>query len=151
MNELQSTNGLITTRPIEIVSANYCRACGCRLNSNDNFCGHCGTDCRELIVGPATADRIDDSTDSQTTEIATVEDTAVTAQTIVNNRMVVAGMIAFCGPLGLLALWFSQRFSNRVKIITTAGYLLLFIVAPLVVIWYWLAVRLQPLVDVLGQ
>ena len=151
MNELQSTNELITTRPIEIVSINYCRGCGCRLTSNDNFCGHCGTDCRELIVGPATANRIDDSSDSQTTEIATVDSTAVTIQSVIDNRMVVVALIACFGPLGLLALWFSRRFSNRAKIFTTASYLLLFIVAPLAVIWYWLSIRLQPLVDVLGQ
>ena len=151
MSELQSTNALITTRPIEIVSSNFCRACGCRLTSNDNFCGHCGSDCRDLIVGPSSVSQIDGNHDQESTEIAVANGTEVTLQTIVNNRMVVAGLIAFCGPLGLMALWFSQRFSNRAKIITTAGYVLLAVVAPLVVIWYWLAVRLQPIVDVLGQ
>jgi len=150
MSELQTTNELITTLPIEIVSSNYCRACGSRLTSNDNFCGHCGSDCRELIVGPYTANRIADRTNQQSTEIATVDSTAITFQTVVNNRWAVAGLIAFLGPLGLLALWCSQRFSNRAKILTTAGYVLLFIVAPLVVIWYWLDVALRPIVEVLN-
>ena len=151
MSELQSTNELITTRPIEIVPSNFCRTCGCRLTSNDNFCGHCGNDCRELIVGPTSPSRIDGHGGGPTTEVSTVDNTTVVLQAFVNNRLVVAGMIICFGPLGLFALWFSQRFSNRAKIITTASYVLLAIVAPLVVIWYWLAIRLRPIVDVLGQ
>ena len=59
-------------------------------------------------------------------------------------------MIAVAGPLGLLAMWFSQRFSNRTKIITTVSYVLLAIVLPLVVIWYWWHVALSPILEVLG-
>lgn len=149
MSELQTTNELITTRPIEIVSSNFCFGCGSRRTSNGNFCGHCGADCRELIVGPSSVNRFDAQADQQSTEIATVDSTVVTLQTVVNNRWAVVGLIACFGPLGLLALWFSQRFSNRAKILTTASYVLLAIVAPLVVIWYWLDVALRPIVEVL--
>ena len=86
----------------------------------------------------------------QSKEIATTN-SAVTLQVVINNRMFVVGMIACAGPLGLLAMWFSQRFSNRAKVITTVSYVLLVIVAPLAVIWYWLDIALRPIVDVLGQ
>ena len=151
MSELQPTNQLITTHPIEIVSSSYCRDCGSRLTSNDNFCGHCGSDCRDLIVGPSSVNRIDGETDQDSTEIATVDSTAATLQAVVDNRLAVAGLIVCFGPLGLLALWFSRRFSNRAKVITTASYVLLFIVAPLITIWYWLDVALRPVVDVLSK
>ena len=139
-------NELITTRPVEIQPSNFCRACGCTLLPNDNFCGQCGAGCRDLIV---PADAVIDEGD-QSKEIATTN-SAVTLQVVVNNRMFVVGMIACAGPLGLLAMWFSQRFSNRAKVITTVSYVLLAIVAPLAVIWYWLDIALRPIVDVLGQ
>ena len=139
-------NELITTRPVEIQPSNFCRACGCTLLPNDNFCGQCGAGCRDLIV---PADAVIDEGD-QSKEIATTN-SAVTLQVVVNNRMFVVGMIACAGPLGLLAMWFSQRFSNRAKVITTVSYVLLAIVAPLAVIWYWLNIALRPIVDVLGQ
>ena len=141
-------NELITTRPVEIQPSNFCRACGCTLLPNDNFCGQCGAGCRDLIV-PADAMIVIDEGD-QSKEIATTN-SAVTLQVVINNRMFVVGMIACAGPLGLLAMWFSQRFSNRAKVITTVSYVLLVIVAPLAVIWYWLDIALRPIVDVLGQ
>ena len=142
-------NELITTRPVEIQPSNFCRACGCTLLPNDNFCGQCGAGCRDLIV-PADAVIVIDGQENQSKEIATTN-SAVTLQVVVNNRMFVVGMIACAGPLGLLAMWFSQRFSNRAKVITTVSYVLLAIVAPLAVIWYWLNIALRPIVDVLGQ
>ena len=141
-------NELITTRPVEIQPSNFCRACGCTLLPNDNFCGQCGAGCCDLTV-PADAVIVIDEGD-QSKEIATTN-SAVTLQVVVNNRMFVVGMIACAGPLGLLAMWFSQRFSNRAKVITTVSYVLLAIVAPLAVIWYWLNIALRPIVDVLGQ
>ena len=145
----QPMNELITTRPLEIQTNNFCRACGCALLPNDNFCGQCGAGCRDLIVPPNAVCSIDDQAD-QSKAVATT-DSAATFQTIVDNRMFVVGMIACAGPLGLLAMWFSQRFTKRTKVITTVSYVLLVIVAPLAVIWYWLDIALRPLVDVLGQ
>lgn len=142
-------NELITTRPVEIQTSNFCRACGCALLTTDNFCGQCGAGCRDLIVPSDAVILIDDEA-GQSQEVATT-DPAATFQAVVNNRMFVVGMIACAGPLGLLAMWLSQRFSNRTKIITTVGYVLLAIVAPLVAIWYWLHIALRPVVDVLGQ
>ena len=141
-------NELITTRPVEIQTSNFCRACGCALLPNDNFCGQCGTGCRDLIVPPNVVSLIDDQAD-QSKEVAT-KDPAETFQAVVNNRMFVVGMIVCAGPLGLLAMWFSQRFTNRAKVITTVSYVLLAIVAPLAIIWYWWNIALRPLVDVLG-
>ncbi len=142
-------NELITTQPVEIQTNQFCRACGCTLLPNDNFCAQCGAGCRDLIV-PSAAVIQGEHQDAQLNEVATT-DPAATLQAVVNNRLFVFGMIACAGPLGLLALWFSQRFTNRAKVITTVSYLLLFIVAPLAVIWYWLNIALRPVVDVLGH
>ena len=142
-------NELITTRPVEIQTSNFCRACGCALLPNDNFCGQCGAGCRDLIVPTDAVIVIDGQTD-QSQEVATT-DAGATFQAVVNNWMFVVGMIICAGPLGLLAMWFSQRFTNRAKVITTVSYVLLAIVAPLAVIWYWLDIALRPIVDVLGQ
>ena len=139
-------NELITTRPLEIVTGNYCRSCGTALFQNDRFCGDCGAACCELVVPSGPQNPLA----QQSKELATV-DPAVTIQTMVNSRTFVVGLIAVAGPLGLLALWFNQRFSNRTKIITTVAYVLLAIVLPLVVVWYWLDVALRPLVEILGK
>ena len=139
-------NELITTRPLEIVTSNYCRSCGTALFENDRFCGDCGAACCEVVVPSGRQNPLA----RQSKELATV-DPAVTIQTMVNSRMFVVGMIAVAGPLGLLALWFNQRLSNRTKIITTVSYVLLAIVLPLVVVWYWLDVALRPLVEILGK
>ena len=146
---VQPMNELITTRPVEIQTANFCRACGCALLCNDNFCGQCGAGCRDLIVPPNAISLVDDQAD-QSKEVTTT-DPAATFQAVANNRMFVVGMIACTGPLGLLLMWFSQRFTNRTKVITTVSYILLAVVAPLAVIWYWWNIALRPLVDVLGQ
>ena len=142
-------NELITTRPAEIQPNNFCCSCGCSLLPNDNFCGQCGAGCRDLIVPPDAVSLIDDQP-GQSREVTT-SDPAASLQAVVNNRMFVVGMIACAGPLGLLAMWFSQRFTNRTKVITTVSYILLTIVAPLVVIWYWLNIAIRPVVDVLSQ
>ena len=141
-------NELITTRPVEIQPSDFCRACGCTLLPNDNFCGQCGAGCRDLIVPPHAVSLIDDHP-SQPQEVAAA-DLGDTFQSVVNNRLLVFGMIACAGPLGLLAMWFSHRFTNRAKVITTVSYVLLAIVAPLAVIWYWWNIALRPHVDVLG-
>ena len=138
---------LITTRPVEIQTNNFCRACGCELLPNDNFCGQCGAGCRDLIVPPNAVSLIDDHP-GPSQEVATT-DSGATLQAVVNNRLFVVGMIACAGPLGLLAMWFSQRFTTRAKVITTVSYILLAIVAPLAVIWYWWNIALRPIFEVL--
>ena len=139
-------NELLTTRPLEVVTSNYCRSCGTALFQNDRFCGDCGAACCELVVPSGAQNPL---AQQQTRELATVD--AATFQGVVNSRTFVVGMIAVAGPLGLLAMWFSQRFSNRTKIITTVSYVLLAIVLPLVVIWYWWHVALSPILEVLGR
>ena len=58
-------------------------------------------------------------------------------------------MIALIGPLGLPALWFSPRFSNRTKIVLTSIFVLMTAVVPLAVTWYFLDYSMQPLLDAL--
>lgn len=70
-------------------------------------------------------------------------------RTILNNRFYVCVVIALIGPLGLPALWFSPRFSNRSKIITTIIYFVLTTVLPLAIAWYFLDYAIRPISDVL--
>lgn len=140
-------NELTTTHAIAFETCSYCRSCGTALSSDDNFCSHCGAGCRDLIVPPANLIEIEQQ---ESKAIATVGP-STTFQTLVNSRTFVVSMIAVAGPLGLLALWFSQRFTNRTKILTTTGYVLLAMVLPLVVIWYWLDVALRPIIEALGK
>ena len=141
-------NELITTQPYEIAVDNFCRQCGRRLMPTDNFCGECGSDCRDLVevvnavvVGPQAS--------PPSTEIVTSN--TLTVESVLNNRMAVIGLIALLGPLGLLALWFSQRFKTRTKVITTVAYVLLTTALPIAIIWYWLDYSMQPLLEVLRQ
>lgn len=141
-------NELITTRPIEIEVSNYCGSCGHRMNRGDNFCRQCGVDCRALVIEPVSPHNPQGN--HQSTEVATIG-LPEGVQQIVDNRIVVTGLLAFTGPLGLLALWFSRRIKKRTKIFVTASYILLAIVLPIVVTWYWLDVALRPIVDLFSK
>ena len=142
-------NQLITTQPFKIAVDKYCPHCDHRLISTDNFCGECGSDCRDPVeivnavaVGfPPTQPSIENTTAITTS----------TVERVLDNRMAVIGLIAFLGPLGLLALWISQRFKTSTKIITTVAYVLLTILLPIAVIWYWLDYSTRPLLEAFGQ
>ena len=143
---------LITTQPFEIMADNHCRHCGRRLIPTDNFCGECGMGCRDLIeiVDPISRSSVYPLATKPSSETLTT-DGMLTIDAVVNNRLAVVGMIALLGPLGLLALWFSQRFTKRTKIVTTVTYVLLTIVVPIAIAWYWLDYSLRPLVEVFGK
>ena len=70
---------------------------------------------------------------------------------VLNSRCAVFGIVAFFGPMGLLALWFSPRFSKGTKFALSAGYAVLTTIVPLLIAWYWLDYSLRPLVDVFGK
>ena len=70
---------------------------------------------------------------------------------ILNNRLAVVGILALVGPLGLPALWLSRRFSKPTKIITTVLFLLVTVVMPLALAFYWLEIALRPLADAMHQ
>lgn len=70
---------------------------------------------------------------------------------LLGNRLVVVGLLAVAGPLGLPALWLSRRFSKPTKIATTVVFFLATVVAPLALAYYWLEVALRPLVDVFDK
>lgn len=141
-------NELITTSPIEI-DVCLCGFCGQCMNADDNFCRHCGEDCRGLIVEPAST-QLSGRSNGRSTEVGAVR-LPGDLQKIVDNRLVVTGLVAFAGPLGLLALWFSQRIRKRTKIIVTTSYILLTVVLPIAVAWYWLDVSLRPIVELLNK
>lgn len=145
-------NQLITMPPVEIVTDNFCRHCGSPLVPHSNFCGECGAGCRDLI---ATGD----SNSRSPVGLVTAEPISIGAagagtqaiKAVLNSRLAVIGIIAFIGPPGLLALWFSPRFAKPTKIISTAAYILLTTVVPLAIAWYWLDYAMRPLVDVFGK
>ena len=141
-------NQLITTQPFKIAVDKCCRHCDHHLIATDNFCGVCGSDCRDLIeiVNPVA---IGSTARQPSTEIATAN--TLTVERVLNNRMAVIGLVAFLGPLGLLALWFSRCFKTRTKIITTVAYVLLTTLLPIAIIWYWLNYSMRPLLEVFGQ
>ena len=70
---------------------------------------------------------------------------------LVSSRMLVVGLLAIVGPLGLPAMWLSPRFSRLTKIVTTALFLVVTVLLPLTLAYYWLEVALRPLVDAFGQ
>ena len=145
-------NELITKPHVEIATDNFCRHCGIPLTAHDNFCGNCGAGCRDLIeiadpLPPTSLRRVA----TKPVSVATTNDGLQSVKAVLNNRLAVIGIIAFVGPPGLLALWFSPRFATRTKIVTTATYFLLTAVIPLAIAWYWLDHSLRPLVDVFGK
>lgn len=70
---------------------------------------------------------------------------------LLNNRLLVVGLLAVTGPVGLPALWFSRRFSRPTKVITTVLLFGVSVVFPLLMAFYWLNVALRPLVDAFSQ
>ena len=145
-------NQLITTPRFEIATENFCRHCGSPLGAQDNFCGECGTGCRDLIeVAKPMSHTSLGLVAAEPMPIAHTGAGTQAIKAVLNNRLAVIAIIAFIGPPGLLALWFSPRFAKPTKIITTVAYALLTIVLPLAIAWYWLEYALRPLVDAFGK
>ena len=146
-------NELTTTQPVQIVADSFCRQCGRRLSSTDNFCGECGTGRRDLIeiVDPMSRIAVSQIVTRPPSVVSSTGDEMQPFDVVVNNRLAVIGIIALLGPLALPALWFSPRFSRPTKIITTVTYVLLTTVLPIAIAWYWLDYSLRPLVDVFGK
>jgi hypothetical protein len=145
-------NELITASQVEREKNSFCRHCGSSILATDNFCRECGTRCRDRfeIAEPLSRSPFQEwATESSTVVVAS--DSMRTINAVVNSRLAVMGIIAFIGPLGLPALWFSPRFAKRTKITITATYVLLTTVVPLVIAWYWLDYALRPLVEVFGR
>lgn len=68
---------------------------------------------------------------------------------VLDNRWLVVGLLLVAGPIGLPALWFSRRFSTKVKVGTTILYAIVTVVFPLAMVWYWCETAVRPLVDAL--
>jgi len=143
----------------------YCSCCGSSLLVHDNFCRHCGEQACGLVAvveptvvavgakqasfAPASQNELAGSNRAVVNHEQQLSHPASTLKTILNNRFYVCAVIALIGPLGLPALWFSPRFSNRSKVVTTIIYFLLTTVVPLAVTWYFLDYAIRPISDVL--
>ncbi len=147
-------NQLITT-PIDAApdlpsSSNYCGKCGNRVIGQENFCRHCGHACHEVVIAELIAsDDAPSLRPAPTTAIGNVNPYRLAIQQSLNNRLLVISIVALLGPIGLPALWISPRFRPTTKTIVTVLYLLLTIVVPVVVTWYFLENAFQPISDIM--
>ena len=142
---------------------NFCGQCGSELLAQDNFCRHCGNQAHgseatvlapvatseskqaSLIVTHPNTSRTSGTLANHNQQLSSQSDTI---QTVLNNRLYVGMVIALIGPLGLPALWFSPRFSNRTKIVLTSIFVVLTTIVPLVIAWYFLDYSMRPLLEV---
>jgi len=71
------------------------------------------------------------------------------------NELIVASVLCdHCGreiPLGLPLVWLSSRFSKLAKIGLTTGFVLLTVIFPIVLVWYWCDAAMRPLVEVFAR
>lgn len=121
---------------------NFCHRCGNGVSVDDNFCRRCGNECHQKSCLEDTT--IANVCPPDQVSLAGSNDPVTH---LMNNRLLVIGLIAMTGPLGLPALWFSRRFSRPTKIVTTVVYVIATTVVPLAIAWYWLEYSLRPLVD----
>ena len=147
----------------QLIIDNFCGRCGNDIPSHDNFCRQCGTQVHGLE--PMEADTISTTGSSliPADQIVSVppmsaigasnqQQLSISADPIkivLNNRLYVGFLIALLGPLGLPALWFSPRFSKTFKIVATLAFVLVTIVLPLAIVWYFMFYSMRPLLDVL--
>ena len=164
----QSMSQLIPKSAVLIVD-NFCAHCGNKLTVQDNFCRRCGVAVHDAEAttaisvanaasSPTTAVMADHNTNTnQWTNSANTlahhnqSSAATTVQTVLNNRLYVGLVIALIGPLGLPALWFSPRFSQKMKVILTALFVFLTIAVPIAITWFFLDYSIRPLVDAFGR
>lgn len=67
------------------------------------------------------------------------------------RRWVVLAILLCAGPIGLPLVWLSSRFSKLAKIGLTAGFVLLTVILPIALVWYWCEMAIRPLVDALAR
>ena len=125
-----------------------CPQCASTLAQSANFCSHCG-----VPTAPPFAPSGWLTSDSDRSVARTCSQPASGSpwNRALNHRGIVITILLCVGPVGLPALWFSRRFSNRSKILLTASYFLVTILLPLLVTWYWVEVSLRPLLDCFGS
>ena len=114
----------------------FCRSCGAAVSSQNVADG-------ALIATGESSAIQQNHAQSLSVEVGINEQVA----TLLNNRLLIFGLIAMTGPLGLPALWFSPKFKTRTKIIGTVLFLLLTTALPIALAWYWLDYSIQPLVE----
>ena len=140
-------NHQITRSRNELLIDNFCPHCGNPVTAEDNFCRYCGSTCYDLISVKDNSELGVSNIPNQTAVVGVADPVA----TVLNNRLLVIGVIAMIGPLGLPALWLSQRFSKSTKIVSTVVYMLVTTIVPLVFAWYLMDYSLRPLVEAFSK
>lgn len=121
-----------------VVATICCPQCGTVIAPGSDRCSQCGV--------PAAASR---DLPVSRHPLAMIEVTTP-ATAWLDNRWIVTGLLLTVGPVGLLALWLSRRFSRCTKIITTVLFFLATVVLPLAAAWYFCDFALRPLVDAMA-
>ncbi len=135
-----------------IVVNDSCPRCSAALVEPGNFCSNCGLPTTVDDYPNVPAVLVDPCPEAAIVRSVPAAMTTAPAPVVamLDNRLLVVAIVLCAGPMGLPALWFSRRFSQRTKILTTIGYLLMTTVLPLAIAWYFLEVAVRPVVDVLG-
>ena len=137
-----------------IVINGSCSQCGANFLEMDNFCRNCGLP-TVVLASPCIESQLTNSQHqlaldpSRQSAVAQQRENSLISG-VLENRFYVIAILLCAGPIGLPALWFSRRFSQRAKIITTIGYFIVTAILPLAVAWYFLEIAVRPIADVLS-
>jgi hypothetical protein len=112
------------------------------------LCDHCGRDvpaesdgCAECRHVPAVAQR----------NVPTIAQRAPVLPPALERRWVAIAIVLCAGPIGLPLVWLSSRFSRLAKISLSASFVLLTVIVPIALVWYWCEVPIRPLVEALAR
>lgn len=131
-----------------IVIGESCPQCTTTLAPSANFCSHCG------VPAAAASHQTPWLTPNVQRPVTRSYQQPISGSPwsqALNHRGIVITLLLCIGPLGLPALWFSHKFSQRTKILLTIAYFLVTILLPIFVTWYWVEVSLRPLLDSFGS
>ena len=108
------------------------------------LCSQCG---REIPPG------LNDCPDCETSHVSTAVRPmpAFNLSSTLERRWVLITILLVAGPLGLLLIWPSRCFARSTKIVVTVGVVLVTMVLPAALIWYWCEMAVRPLVDALAR
>lgn len=140
-----------------IVANQICANCESNLLGTENYCADCGTgvnaDRNELVIDAQIVNAEPNTIPAirQPPNIQVFVQRESQFDRILGNRLHVFGILLMTGPIGLPALWFSPRFSKTAKILLTIALLLVTVVLPLAVAWYYMDIVIRPVADALAK
>ncbi|MCA9217399.1 MAG: hypothetical protein KDB27_30230 [Planctomycetales bacterium] len=140
---------LVPAQPSPSAANHFCRKCGQAFGRSDNFCGGCGSPNEGTLVTTAITPALAESRNGPSNQISISLNPSL--KKALNNRWIVGLILLTVGPMGLPALWMSDRFSLTSKVVTSTVFLLLTAAIPIAITWYWLDTSMQPLVEAMSN